>query len=265
LTGTGQFGITGSAISASQSPYDKWTITNDWTAYHSGRAGSHEFQFGVSLQPRMHRLDTIQYANNGLAENDYVLKDVNNPAAGMTLFKQVVYDAGSGVLAQGHFSDNAVYFQDSWRPIERLTVNAGLRIDHITRVDDLFGVDVENATDIGPRLGVNYLLTSDQRNSIRLSYMRVHDAANVNQQTAGGAGTQGSGSQTIGFTTRYDNNLDGAFDATFVTPAASKVNPNRTIDPDYDQPYVDEIATGYRRQFPGQASVDVGYIHRDYK
>src|SRR5262249_37168617 len=118
LTGTGQFGITGSAISASQSPYDKWTITNDWTAYHSAWVGSHEFQFGVYLQPRMHRLDTIQYANNGLAENDYVLKDVNNPAAGMTLFKQVVYDAGAGVLAQGHFSDNAVYVQDSWRPVE---------------------------------------------------------------------------------------------------------------------------------------------------
>jgi hypothetical protein len=265
LTGTGQYGITGSAISASQSPYDKWTITNDWTAYHAGWIGSHEFQFGVFLQPRMHRLDTIEYANGGLAEDDFVLRDVNNPAAGMVRFKEVIYDSASGVLAQGHFSDDAVYIQDSWRPVPRLTINAGLRVDHIGRVDDLFGLQVENATDIGPRIGVNYLLTSDQRNAVRFSYMRVHDAANVNQQTAGGAGTQGSGSQTIGLKTLYDLNLDGTWDATFVTPAASRVNPSRVIDPNYDQPYVDEWATGYRRQLPGQASFDIGYMHRNFK
>jgi len=265
LTGTGQFGIVGSAISASQSPYDKWTINSDWTAYHSGWAGSHEFQFGLFLQPRMHRLDTIEYANGGLAEDDYVLRDANDPSLGMLRFKEVVYDSGTGVLAQGHFSDNAVYVQDSWRPVPRLTINAGLRIDHIGRYDDLFDTPLEHATDLGPRFGVNYLLTSDQRNAVRFSYMRVHDAANVNQQTAGGAGTQGSGSQTIGFKTLYDLNLDGVWDATFVTPAASRVNPSRIIDPAYDQPYVDEWATGYRRQLPGQASVDVGYIHRNFK
>jgi hypothetical protein len=204
LTGTGQFGITGSAISASQSPYDKWTVTNDWTAYHAGWAGSHEFQFGVSLQPRMHRLDTIQYANGGFAEEDFVLRNANDPSAGMVPFKRVIYDAGSGVQAQGHFADNAIYIQDSWRPVSRLTIDAGVRVDRITRDDDLFGVRLENATDIGPRLGVNYLLTADKRNAVRFSFMRVHDAANVNQQTAGGAGTQGSGSQTIGFKTLYD-------------------------------------------------------------
>ena len=95
-----------------------------------------------------------------------------------------------------------------------MTINAGLRVDHITRVDDLFALDVENATDFGPRFGVNYLLTADQPNTVRFLYMRVHDAASVNQQTAGGAGTQGSGSQTIGFKTLYDLNLDGTWDAT---------------------------------------------------
>ncbi len=265
LTGTGQFGIVGSAISASQSPYDKWTINSDWTAYHSGWVGSHEFQFGVFLQPKMHRNDTIEYANGGLAEDDYVLKNANDPSQGLNRFKEVVYDSGTGVLAQGHFSDNAFYIQDSWRPVPRLTISAGLRVDHIGRYDDLFATQVESATDVGPRIGINYLLTTDQRNTVRFSYMRVHDAANVNQQTAGGAGTQGSGSQTIGFKTLYDYNYDGVWDATFITPAASRVNPSRVIDPKYDQPYVDEWATGYRRQLPGQASVDVGYMHRNFK
>jgi outer membrane receptor protein involved in Fe transport len=265
LVGTGQFGILNSAVSASQSPYTKWTITNDWTAYRNGWLGSHEFQVGVFLQPRMHRIDTIQYANGGLAEQDLVLTNANDPSAGLTLFKTVTYQAGSGVLSQGHFADNAFYVQDGWRPVPRLTVNLGVRVDHISRQDDLFNVQIEQATDIDPRVGAVFMLTADDRNQLRAAYMRVHDAASVNQQSAGGAGTQGSGSQTIGFTTCYSTKLNGIFDSCFVTPPASTTNPSRVIDPGYDQPYVDEFTAGYRRQLPGEVSVDLGYTHRNYK
>ena len=55
------------------------------------------------------------------------------------------------------------------------------------------------------------------------------------------------------------------FDTTFVTPAASPVSPNRIIDPDYHQPFVDEFAFGYRRQLPGQLAFDIGYMHRAYR
>ena len=36
-------------------------------------------------------------------------------------------------------------------------------------------------------------------------------------------------------------------------------------DDGYHQPYVDEWAGGYRRQLPGQASLDIGVIHRDFR
>ena len=71
--------------------------------------------------------------NGGLAEDDYVLRSATDPSLGMVRFKEVMYDSGSGVLAQGHFSDNAVYLQDSWKPVPRLTISAGVRIDHIGR------------------------------------------------------------------------------------------------------------------------------------
>ena len=109
------------------------------------------------------------------------------------------------------------------------------------------------------------MLTADQRNAVRASYMRVHDAPNINAQSASGAGTQGAGAQTIGFRDVYDNDLDGVFETTLPTPAASPVSPNRIIDSDYHQPYVDEWAVGYRRQLPGQWTVDVGYMNRDYR
>jgi hypothetical protein len=124
---------------------------------------------------------------------------------------------------------------------------------------------LQNSWEVGPRLGVNYVLTDDARNVARGSFMRIHDYPSINAQSASGAGTQGSGSQVIGFRDLYDLNLDGIFESVFVTPAASAQNPAFLIDPGYHQPFADEWAAGYRRQLPGQASVDVGFINREYR
>ena len=50
-----------------------------------------------------------------------------------------------------------------------------------------------------------------------------------------------------------------------MTPAQSQVAANRRIDPDRHQPFTDEILLGYRRQLPGQISVDATFIRRAYK
>lgn len=265
LVGATQRATLDNVASTTQNPYTKWTVTGDATWYQSGWLGSHEFQVGLFLQPRMTRLDTITYANDGFALEENVLRDASNPAAGIIPFHRRIYDASSGLLAKGHFADNAVYVQDTWRLTPRVTVNAGLRLDRVTRNDDLFELELQNSLELGPRIGVSYVLTADQRNAVRASYMRIHDAANINAQSASGAGTQGSGAQTIGFRDLYDVDLNGTFERILTTPAASPQSPNRIIDPDYHQPYVDEWAVGYRRQLPGQASVDVGFMHRDYR
>ena len=75
----------------------------------------------------------------------------------------------------------------------------------------------------------------------------------------------GAGTNTLGFRELYDVNLDGVFETERITPTTTRLNPNRIIDPDYHQPFVDEWTVGYRRQLPGQAVVDVGFIHRDYR
>ena len=222
-------------------------------------------QAGVFLQPRMTREDIIIHANGGASIEEHVFRVASNPAAGTIPFHRRIYDQGSGLLAKGHFADNAFYVQDTWRPTDRLTLTAGVRLDHVTRHDDLFTMELQNSWEFGPRLGVNYQLTSDARNAVRGSYMRVHEAPNINALSASGAGTQGSGAQTIGFRDLYDNDLNGTFETVFTTPAASPVSPNRVLDTDYHQPYVEEWAAGYRRQLRGQASIDVGYMHRNYK
>ncbi len=253
------------SASETQSPYTKWTITGDLTIFRTGWLGSHEIQVGAFLQPSMHRLDSIAYANRGFALEELVLRDGSNPAAGTLPFHRRYYDAASGVLAEGRFSDNAIFLQDAWRPSPRLTITVGLRVDRIVRTDDLFQVELQKSYEVGPRFGVNYVFTSDQRNAIRLSFMRLHDSPNINQLSASGAGTQGSGGQTVGYRDLYDMNLDGTFELELSTPAATAVNPTRVMSTDYHQPYVDEWAAGYRRQLAGQVSLDVGFIHRDFR
>jgi outer membrane receptor protein involved in Fe transport len=265
LVGATQRATLDNIASATESPYTKWTITGDTTFYKSGWLGSHELQAGVFLQPHMTREDVIVHANGGASIEEHVFRDPANPAAGTIPFHRRIYDEGSGLLAKGHFADNAVYVQDTWRPTDRFTVTAGLRFDHVTRNDDLFTMELQNSWEFGPRVGVNYQLTGDQRNAVRASYMRVHEAPNINALSASGAGSQGSGAQTIGFRDLYDLDFDGNFESVFATPAASPVSPNRVLDSAYHQPYVEEWAMGYRRQLRGQASIDVGYLHRNYK
>jgi hypothetical protein len=261
LVGTTQLATTGNVQSATISPYTKWTITGDATMFR----GQHEIQTGVFLQPHMVRKDVITYANGGNALEEFALANPNNPGGGLLPFHERIYQAGSGTLDLGHFSDNAVYVQDAWRPTQRVTVNAGIRLDRVYRYDDLFNVQLQSSWEVGPRLGVNYLVTKDARNSLRASWMRLADAANINNFSASGSGTQGSGSQAVGFTDYYSTKMDGNWNASFVTPPSTSANPSVVPDPNYHQPYANEFAIGFRRQFAGQWYGDVGYVYREYK
>jgi hypothetical protein len=154
----------------------------------------------------------------------------------------------------------AVYAQDSWKPGQRMTVNAGVRVDRIRRYDDIYDTTRMKNTTIGPRVGLSYLVTSNARNVLRFSYSRIAEqVAGRDSITSYG---QAPGQQT---TDTYDLNHDGVFETTFITPALTPALASLQFSPNLRQPWVDEFVGGYRTQLPGQLSIDVSLTRRYYK
>jgi hypothetical protein len=155
-------------------------------------------------------------------------------------------------------SDNAVYVQDAWRTSKRLTITGGLRLDQVKSRDEFVDLETQNSLEVGPRFGATYALTSDQNNILYGSVGRVHDLVIL-----GDVPTLGSASAT--YTDYYDNDLNGTFETVRVTPGGTSTSTTRRIDPNRHQPFFDEWTAGFRRQFPGQIAVSVGFAHRSYK
>src|SRR4029453_18466195 len=257
LLGTGTIAVLDNTPSVADQPADKLTLSADATLYRGSRAGSHELQAGLYLQPRLHERSTLHYVNGGYALEEVVLRDPSNPASGLIPFHRQVYDQVDVPFRFADSHDYAVYVQDAWHPLPRLTVNAGVRADFIGRKDSAFDIETENTTEIGPRFGVNYLLTSDGRRAVRASWTRV---AELLAQTSQSAGSNVSGVRDL-----YDTDLDGIFETTFVTPGASALSTDRVLDDARHQPHTDEWIVGYRQQLPGLVTVDASVVRREFR
>jgi hypothetical protein len=103
------------------------------------------------------------------------------------------------------------FFDDQWSPTKRLTLNLGLRFDNMTAkfgkggqmlaqpatVED-WAEDLEvlrdrqgsnnlfNFTNLSPRIGVNYSLTSDRKTVLRAGFGRYYTPIGVESFTSGG-------------------------------------------------------------------------------
>lgn len=257
LTGNGRLVDRASPLSGwSQLPNSKLVASLDATLYVSGGLGSHELQTGLYTQPRIRTAFFNVYANGGFAFEELVLRRAGDYAAGVIPFHRITFDAETETRNKTAGQNYAVYVQDMWRPTSRLTLNAGVRVDAIVWRDQLFDVTTQRSVDVGPRLGLNYAITADTRNVARAYWVRVHD------QPQGGLSV---GTSLAGRTDTYDLDMNGTFETSFVTPATFAITPNRSIDSDFHQPFVNEWGLGYGRQLPGQTSIGVDLVRREFR
>lgn len=262
-TGTGILVTMNNAQTLSIQPSWMWVFRGDLTYFREGFGGSHEFKTGVWAAPVLARDVISRTVNDGFILERVRQRDPNNPAAGVVPFYRR-YDTPSEVTSTAaRDRDYAVYVQDSWKPHPRVTTNIGVRADFVRRFDDVFKIERMNSVNVGPRLGLSYLVTPDAHNVVRAFYGRLHEQVNGRDPiTTFSPFAQPSGRERREL---YDADGDGVFETVNVTPAATAQINALAFDPDLHQPFVDELVVGFARQFKGAVSLDVSATRRAFK
>ncbi len=256
--GSGPIATLAGNASVSDSHFSKSTIAFDATYFKRGLVGSHEAQAGFYLQPRLHQQLGSKNANGGLNIQQEVLRDPTNPAGGTIPFDQFVQPEYT-VSQNLDSHDYAFYLQDAWRPVSRLTITPGVRIDVLRRYDNLFKVSAQHTTEVAPKIGAVYVLTKDAKNIVRGTWGRTFENPSVGFNAS-------PGFFSFDRTVNYDLDLNGTFETAIVTPGLTTLTLNRIIDPKLlHQPHVDEWLGGYSRQLPGRISLDVSVMRREFR
>ena len=139
-----------------------------------------------------------------------------------------------------------------------MTATLGVRVDFVRRYDAQRGFSRQSSTEVGPRAGFSYLLTDDAKNVLRGTFARVHEQLQGGRHGVSSFG----GADAAAIRDTYDLDGNGTFEAVFDSPARTASVSSLQFDPGMSQPIIDEYILGYRRQFPGQVSVDVAGIGR---
>jgi hypothetical protein len=154
--------------------------------------------------------------------------------------------------------DYGIYVQDTWKPLERVSINAGIRADFIRRWDDVLGFQRMNTTVVGPRFGFTYLVTKNAKNVVRFFAGRTHE------QMAGNDVVDTFAGVTPLTTTDVYKDKAGNL-TTVITPPTTTALAPLQVAKDISQPFIDEYIVGFRKQFKGQFSIDVTGQQRSYK
>jgi hypothetical protein len=255
--GSGQLATMDNQQSINLAPAQQLTIRADLTYFREGWGGSHEFKAGIYAMPSSRYDITNVYQNAGYVLEEVRLSDPNNVASPLIPFHRRYRTPDQVQTRAARASDIAFYLQDSWRPSGRMTATAGVRVDVIERRDALYDVTTMSSTQAGPRVGLSYLLTSDARNIVRASYSRITEIVNGRDSLSGIITAPGVEIRDL-----YDANADGVFELVNVTPPVTRQLAGLEFSDDLHQPYIDEFVVGYRRQFPGQVSLDVSGTQR---
>ena len=229
-----------------------WEVKADLTYFFQGAGVSHEFKTGFFAAPQSRYTQTDNFSNNGYYREYRVLtveSDINSPHIP---FRRSFADPFNVVVVDANEKNYAFYVQDQWKPIDRLTLNLGIRVDFVQRDDEIFNFTRQDSTEVAPRFGFSLMLDQDANNVIRGSFVRLHAGLTGRDRPTRFASTAAT---TI--RDEFDNDLDGVFETTQLSTRFGDALVKQRFDPDLEQPYIDEFILAYRRQFPGQLVVDI--------
>lgn len=222
--------------------------------------GDHDFRFGVQYTGAGNNY--IYAYTNGVKYYDNSSVYYGGP---YIAYFQLPYHIGADVKSTG------VYVDDTWSFNDHLTLNLGVRFDHsggsIPDFPQLDALGKETGTTvkglgnvatwdvISPRLGFTYQFPGEKATQIRGHYGRYYQAMLTPYlQRAGHARSQISGYAFNPDTGKFD-------DLFFQLDPSSQVS----IDKNLKDPYTDQFAIGFDRQFGADFALSVSYIYKTSK
>jgi len=229
-------------------------------------SSKHEIKFGYQFNGNF-------YGNDAYSLSHY-------PAGLIARYRNGVPDSvqtfNSPVDTQNNTTENALYVQDRWRPLSRLTLNVGLRLE---KVAQWFPAACQEETifiarqcfpeghapdwlNLAPRFGLIYDLFGDGRTALKFAANRYWPGVgigligSINPVRIGAADTR----------TWTDRNRDLIPQLDELGPSTGfNLGTSNRFDPDLTRPIVNEINVEIERQLPGNVVVAAGYFHRDRK
>jgi len=216
--------------------------------------GDHEFKVGVQYSHGDTRYSS-GYAGEGYYYDYYGLP--------YYFYQRDVYYVGSAEKSFGGFVD------DSWKIGDRLTLNLGLRFDHINGfvpelpiMDGWAGPTSEKSPAVpdmidwnsfSPRIGLAFALTSDQKTLFKATYGRYHDKNVMTNWNYPGPNISDLNVYS------YDWDLEE-----YVLWYTITAEEEYAMDPDLKHPYNDIFSVGFERELLPDFAAGLTFIYKQY-
>jgi hypothetical protein len=220
-------------------------------SHFADKWGKHDLKFGVEVE-RSKTRDRYGYINN-----TYYYDYGGHP----------YYAYGYGYDLNGRNRRESAYAQDSWHIGDRLTLNPGVRLDHVA--GGAPGQDsVYKTTNIAPRLGFAFDLTGDHKTVLKGNYSQYYDGVFNDIYKVATPGYQPRITWDMSGCPAYGPNGPTA---SYQCPLSSRNEtgvtdpPHATIDPNIKHPRVDEASLGLERAIGRDVRLAVTGIWRENK
>jgi hypothetical protein len=244
-------------VSGSRTVSQGWFSYNDRTRHQLNASlthfadmfGKHEFKFGVEVE-RSTAHDRFGYLNDA-----YFYDYEGQPYYAWAYSYD--FDARNGRVV--------AYAQDRWQIGDRLTVNPGVRMDHMRGGGKGRGTDVGTVyktTALAPRLGFAFDLTGDKKTVLKGSYGQYYEG--IFSPIYNGALPGESDFVTWDVSACPSTFNDRCPRSLFVESDRSPADLYR-IDPDIKHPRQDEFTAGIERALGNEVRVSLTGIYRDLK
>ncbi|HYN02428.1 MAG TPA: TonB-dependent receptor [Vicinamibacteria bacterium] len=217
-------------------------------SHYAEAFGKHDLKFGVEIErskvrnrggytPAIYYYDYTEYYPKG----EYLAFD---------------YSYDTSVKTERE----SLYAQDAWKPTERLTINAGVRMDFMRGRSEVLDKTVYSATGLAPRLGFAFDLTGNGKTVLKGFYGQYYEGIYADAYYSAVPGVE----DFVTYAFDPGGEKCGPAGKCFTEDDRSPNTISR-IDPDIKHPRVDEITLGFERELVKNVRLSVTGIWREDK